>query len=227
MVHRSEFRTSIAALFLIAGCSTGPIDLAPEPSELDEGAAPVGPAAMELGCSPASCVTTGTNSLKNEYFDEEGKIGPFTYLSGVRYATSVGWSAARSFTTYMNELGDIGTEHLSSGISGSRGSVLRVVTTAPHGGVVQVFLPVDTGPDRVVARARVYVLSGQVGLLLGNGGNGSYVALSTGVGGWEWLEGTNGISPANQVAIYASSAGGAKFYLDEVSVEACASATWL
>jgi hypothetical protein len=199
---RSTYAIALG-VFATCGCS-----LPSDPSALD--------AVQEDVATRRDAVTVcswgSSNLVRNSGFDVVDPIHNPTFATGVVGASSVGWSGAAEWTVYMNSLGDIETKQ--------GGGAIRVRTTAPVGGIVQVFLPYHTGPSRVVAKARVYVVSGSVGLFLGDGGAGTQVASSTTTRSWEWLTGTNAISPANEVTVYATSPGGAEFYVDEVNVVA-------
>jgi predicted secreted acid phosphatase len=53
----------------------------------------------------------------------------------------------------------------------------------------------------------------------GNGGDtGDHDAVSTATGAWEELTAPNGVPPANEFIVYAVSAGGACYYVDNASV---------
>jgi hypothetical protein len=102
-------------------------------------------------------------------------------------------------------------------IPGSR-RMLHVSTTIDTAGLVQVFAPQDTGPDRVESAAWVYVLRGEVAIGTGNGGNTGYDARTAEQRRWIRLSAPNGVSPANEFIIYAASPGGAEFFVAAASV---------
>jgi len=56
-------------------------------------------------------------------------------------------------------------------------------------------------------------VSGQIGVGAGNGGNTGIDKKSVTVGQWEWVEAPNGASPANEFIVYATSPGGADYYV--------------
>jgi hypothetical protein len=93
-----------------------------------------------------------------------------------------------------------------------------VSTTIDTAGLVQVFAPQDTGPDRVESAAWVYVLRGEVAIGAGNGGNTGFDARTAEQGRWIRLSAPNGVSPANEFIIYAASPGGAEFFVAAASV---------
>jgi hypothetical protein len=96
--------------------------------------------------------------------------------------------------------------------------MLHVSATIDTAGVVQTFAPQDTGPDRVESAAWVYVLRGEVAIGTGNGGSTGYDARTSERGRWIRLTAPNGVSPANEFIVYASSPGGAEFYVAAASV---------
>ncbi|XHR81307.1 MAG: hypothetical protein ACFKPT_24255 [Gloeotrichia echinulata GP01] len=69
-----------------------------------------------------------------------------------------------------------------------------------------------------IASARIYVVSGKVGIGTGNGGNTSLDLISSQTNTWELLQSPNGVSPANEFIIYSATIG-AEFYVDNASVE--------
>jgi hypothetical protein len=97
--------------------------------------------------------------------------------------------------------------------------MIHVLATSSESGIVQVFGPFNTGPAQAVSSVWVYVVHGQVCLGTGNGGNTHCDAFSTATGQWELLQAPNGVSPANELIVYASSAGGAEFYADNAHTD--------
>jgi hypothetical protein len=87
-----------------------------------------------------------------------------------------------------------------------------------RGGLVQVFLPMNTGPDDLFSSVWVYVNSGQVGMGVGNGGDTGFDVTSHTMHHWEQLFAPNGVSPANEFIVYG--ANGADFYLAQPHVGA-------
>ena len=94
----------------------------------------------------------------------------------------------------------------------------HVSTTIDTAGLVQTFAPQDTGPAQAEASAWVYVLRGEVAIGTGNGGNTGYDARTSETGRWIRLSARNGVSPANEFIVYASSPGGAEFFLAAAAV---------
>ena len=87
-----------------------------------------------------------------------------------------------------------------------------------HRGAGETFAPQDTGPAQAEASAWVYVLRGEVAIGTGNGGNTGYDARTSETGRWIRLSARNGVSPANEFIVYASSPGGAEFFLAAAAV---------
>jgi hypothetical protein len=96
--------------------------------------------------------------------------------------------------------------------------VLWPRTRGVGNGLVQVFDAFNRGPSRTFAYAWISVIRGKVGI--GNGGNTGADVASTTINQWELLQAPNGVSPANELIVYAQSAGGADFYLDNAEVYA-------
>lgn len=90
------------------------------------------------------------------------------------------------------------------------------VIASGRGGLVQVFLPWNTGPDDLLSSVWVYVNSGQVGMGVGNGGDTGFDATSQFTGRWEKLFAKNGVAPANEFIVYGSN--GADFYVAQPQV---------
>ena len=101
--------------------------------------------------------------------------------------------------------------------TGGWGWMLHVVTTGSDCGVVQQWGPTGSGPTAAASAAWVYVLSGQVHLGAGNGGDITIDAVSTSTDRWELLRAANGRAPVNEVVVYSHS-GPAEFLLDRVDV---------
>ena len=196
------------ALCTIAGCAfsggSEPPGSGAEPVATAEGAATICPA--------------GLINLQNAGFDETDLAGSYTLVRSVGGATSAGRSGARDWTVYVDGFGDIETDQSAPPPAGATGGTIRVRVTS-SGGVVQVFLAHHTGPSRAQVSARVYVVSGAVTLYAGDGGRAAPVASSTTTGAWEWISGTTSVSPVNELSVYASSPGGAEFFVDEVAAK--------
>jgi hypothetical protein len=155
------------------------------------------------------------NLLSNPNFTAVGPNGIATTFTGI---TSAGSSAAADWILYNNSEGIIETELLTGSEPSGALSLIRVSTTGKSNGLVQVFLPFDTGPQATISSAWVYVVRGQVGIGVGNGGGTGLDALSTSTGRWELLKARNGGSPANEFIIYAASDDGAIFYVYSAEV---------
>ena len=97
--------------------------------------------------------------------------------------------------------------------------MIHVCTTGENNGLVQVFLPQNSGPQHARSSVWVFVIRGQVGMGTGNGGSTSdHDAVSAHVGQWEELQAPNGVHPANEFIVYATSPRGACFYIDDATV---------
>ena len=169
-----------------------------------------------LWVQQAAQTPQGPNLLSNPGFEDAG--GAPTVLTGAPIA---GLSAAPHWTTWNNTAGSTTTEILASTRPGGSKQMLHVSTQGQRDGIVQVFGEFNKGPAKTTSGAWVYVLNGTVGIGTGNGGNTKNTdAVSTTHGQWEHLQAANGVSPANEFIVYATSSQGASFYVDDTSVVA-------
>jgi hypothetical protein len=180
-------------------------------------------AAAALGAAPAAAA----NLLANPGFEAVGPQGPFTSFTCTANVCCGGQSAADAWTTWINQCPQFGfpentvrTAHVTpSSLPGGGNAMIHVLATSSGSGIVQVFGPFNTGPAQVTSSVWVYVVRGQVCLGTGNGGNTHCDAFSTTTGQWELLQAGNGVSPANELIVYASSDGGAEFYADNAHTD--------
>ncbi|MGV1009716.1 MAG: RICIN domain-containing protein [Dermatophilaceae bacterium] len=164
--------------------------------------------------------TDGGQLLANPIFDNPG-LGP----TRLEQAPLAGPSAAQGWTTWNNVPSVTMTELRASDRRPDGGRMLHVSTTAPGCGIVQRFLTEGTGPGRVIAEAWVRVTRGAVGLGTGDGGNTGIDATSRTTGKWELLTAGNGVSPAGEFIIYATSPGGAEYDVDTTRIRGDQSVT--
>jgi hypothetical protein len=198
-----------AALLLSSACGPLPEEAASAPTETSA----LSTAEQDL-CIPVP----KPNLLSNPSYDTVNPHGnPVTVTTPV--PGSAGWSAAADWTMFTNTAGYIYSRVLPSARPGGSGSNMIQVNTLGWGnGLVQVFKPFNTGPQKVISGAWVFVRRGKVGIGTGNGGNTGLDTLSQTTGQWEYLTASNGVSPANEFIIYAADVGGAEFFVDEASV---------
>jgi hypothetical protein len=171
-------------------------------------ATPIGVRGGEEECGKA-------NLLKNAEFSTGGASTSYT---GNAYA---GNSASPSWTLFNNGPATITTQWLP--LFAGRSGVIHVVTTGGSSGLVQVFLPFNTGPARAYESAWIYVKAGEVGIGVGNGGNTGFDAWTSSTGSWVFLHAFNGVSPANEMIIYShgySPTHPTDFYVDRACVHA-------
>jgi hypothetical protein len=166
----------------------------------------------------AASTARAANLLSNSSFETAGPAGSSTSFTGYRGG---GPAAAAGWWVFNNTEGTTTTELVGSAVPGGGSLMLHVTTDGGANGVSQVFLPAGTGPACVHSGVWAYVVSGQIYIGAGNGGNTGPNAYSTATGAWEYIEGDNIVCPANTFIIYASYAvpGGAEFYVDLASVE--------
>ncbi len=170
--------------------------------------------AVMMLAAVATAASAGANLILNPSFEIERAPGGLFTLMG----TGPGVSAAENWTVFNNIDGTTTTELVTSTLPGGGSRMMHVTTTASRDGLVNVFLPFNTGPASVLSSAWIFVNSGEVALGTGNGGNTGFDVFTTTMGQWELLQAPNGISPANELIIYASSLDGADFFVDLVAV---------
>lgn len=146
-----------------------------------------------LAISATSGLASDVNLLKNGGFDS-GEPGSY-------------WGVAGS--------GSVTVQTLTSTLGSGDGNMLHL-TTDGTGGLVQTFLPYNSGPTSVTSSVWVYVLSGTVFIGAGNGGTIGWDGNNTLTNQWELISANNGYGPANEFVIY--SYGPADFYVDNASV---------
>jgi type IV pilus biogenesis protein CpaD/CtpE len=150
-------------------------------------------------------------------FEAVGAAGPLTTWSttGSNAAAADGWSMVSSFGPAV-----LSTEQDSFVAPNGGSKSLHVRTDRASSGIVQVMSPLGSGPTNTVSTVQVYVTRGQVGFGVGDGGNTGLGTVSTTTGRWETLVVPNHSTPSNEIIVYATSAGGADFYIDNLGVYA-------
>jgi len=153
------------------------------------------------------------NLLSNGSFENAGPSGAATTYTGL----FAGPSAADQWEVFNNTDGTTRTSLEPSTLPGGGGMMIHVLTTGTNNGLDQVFLPFNTGPNNAPFDVWLFVVSGQVGVGVGNGGNTGMSAFNTTFHQWEHITGAAANSPGNNMIIY-SSGGGAEWYADVASV---------
>ena len=153
--------------------------------------------------------------MSNSSFEEVGPNGSSTSFTGLEGGGS---SAANNWWVWNNTPGTTTTELLPSTLPNGGDKMLHV-TTQWNSGIWQPFLPYNTGPNEVISSAWVYVISGNVGIGTGNGGNTGLNVISSTTNQWQLLQVRNFVSPANEFIVYSTSSSGAEFYVDMARVE--------
>ena len=131
---------------------------------------------------------------------------------------AAGPSAGSNWTTYNNSEGITTTDILPSTRPGGGKQMIHVCTTGTNNGLVQAFLPLNSGPEHTRSSVWVFVLRGKVGIGTGNGGNTGIDAQSTATGRWEELKAANGGKPVNEFIVYSLLPDGACYYIDDATV---------
>lgn len=157
------------------------------------------------------------NLLQNSSFDVVNPNGPISSFTRTQQNVGGGQSGAANWTTWANTRNStIETEWMPSNLTG--GHMLRVSTNGNRNGIVQVFGRNGEGPDEATACVWLFIERGEVGVGIGNGGNTHTSMTLTEPGKWERITVSNGVSPANQIIIYTTSAEGADFYVEHAEV---------
>jgi hypothetical protein len=146
--------------------------------------------------TPATGVTPGT---------------PVTYPS----LCSGGTSAADTWRVWVNSCNSyMSTDLLPSTLPGGGNYMIEVTTNGYANGIWQQYLPTNTGPTSVFGSAWVYVISGCVGIGVGNDGNTAPSASTCVTDQWIDLTTLNSQSPGNEFIVYTTLASGAQYYVD-------------
>jgi len=157
--------------------------------------------------------TPQTEYLTNGDFEAPG-TGPTTLT-----LIGSGDSAAPGWTTFNWVDGVTTTTELVPSTLPDHSQMLHVTTNgASHCGLVQQYLPQGQGPTPAHLEVSVFVLSGRVGIGIGNGGDVSTTTFSTTQGQWERLAADHFDTPAGEVVIYGEWADGASYYVGNASV---------
>lgn len=165
----------------------------------------------------AAAGASAQNMLVNPSFENVGAQGPVVVSTGI---SALGASAAADWYVFHNNEGTTVTEWIPSTLPGGGAHMLHVITDHASNGLEQVMLPIGTGPACVQEAVWIKVLSGQVYIGAGNGGNTGPNGYTLAGGEWQLVTGTNAVCPANLFIIYAASPTGADFFVDVASVEA-------
>lgn len=161
------------------------------------------------------------NLLTNWSFDTTG--GPQTTLITTAEKTFAGGpSAAPGWGVWNNAATTTTTDLADSDLpQGYGGRMLHVTTGAGGCGIVQTFAARDAGPEHAVSSVWVKVVSGEVGMGTGNGGDTGIDVSVGATNQWTLLQAGNHIAtPANELIVYATSSNGAEFYVDHAWVHA-------
>lgn len=134
---------------------------------------------------------------------------PYTYFGTMQ-------SAASNWTLYNNTIPGTTTSVLANAPGGYPSMLIFASGTA--NGLVQQFAPTNTKTGRVRLSAWIYVLSGSVGMSMGNGGFGGTDAYTTGTGTWQYLSICGRSDGLNSEVTFYSNSGVSTYYVDDVTV---------
>jgi hypothetical protein len=169
-----------------------------------------------LGAMAFAASAGAANLLSNAAFNTLGPLGsPVT----THVPEDNGVTAAADWLANANNPGITFTELLPSTLV-SGGRMIHVITDADRNGIVQVVGDLDTGPRSGFACVWAYLVSGSIGVGIGNVGNtnGNDMVLNK-KGSWEVLQVSNGHSPINTLVIFGLG-GGAEFYVESAQMSA-------
>ena len=162
--------------------------------------------------------SANANLLTNPDFAIVGPTGPSTVNTGFG---NVGWSGGQDWFVWHNTAGTSTTRLVDisnvmpPGVPSGATTAIHMTADGPSNGLVQLF---GGNPPNAEFDAWVYVVSGQVGLGVGNGGSTATTVASTTLGKWEHLFTLNNTSPANEATIY--STGPTEYFVTSANVEA-------
>ena len=155
----------------------------------------------------------GVNLIHNPDFLVPSPLGATTSYTASNPAFLGGGSAADRWTIWG---GRVMTARTPTGEAG--GYMLDVLVTSGGYGLVQAFLPPDHGPSHVHACVWIRLVSGAVGIGVGNGGDTHTTAFLDRPGSWQLLGTDNAVSPANELIVYGAGGGAAEFQVRSAAV---------
>lgn len=167
--------------------------------------------------------------IGNPSFEIAGPGGASVSFTGV---LGGGASAAADWLIWNNSAGTTATELCAAGGCGGSSPAppdglyaIHVSTDAADSGIVQQFLPDNTGFAQAATSVYLYIVSGTVGFGAGNAGNTAFNATLSTTGQWVLLQVPNSAAntPVNEITLYASG-GPAEFFADMVDVQDSAQA---
>ncbi len=171
------------------------------------------------GIALAGASPCAANLLSNPSFDAVGPAGSPT-TNPTAAPGGAGLSAADAWGLFHNSApATTYTELMPTTLPGTPGRMIYVETDRDRNGLVNVFDSFNAGPASAYAWVWVLPRSGTASMGTGNGGNTGFNASTVGTGQWEFLQASNGVSPANEFILY-SDGGPAAFMADEAGVVA-------
>jgi hypothetical protein len=160
----------------------------------------------------------GVNLIHNPDFATPSPLGSTTSYTATNPALLGGGSAADRWTIWAGVPGGrVMTARTPTGEAGG-GYMLDVLVTSGGYGLVQAFLAPDHGPGHVHACVWIRLVSGAVGIGVGNGGDTHTTAFLDRPGSWQLLGTDNAVSPANELIVYGAGGGAAEFQVRSAAV---------
>src|SRR6185437_10165151 len=162
--------------------------------------------------------TAHGNLLANWSFDETGTAAT-TLTTTAAQPSGGGSSAAPAWGTWNNNPTTTTTELVPSGQVPSLlphavgGTALHVTTGADGCGIVATFHPAGGDPAQVLTSIWLYLVRGAVAVGTGDGGSTGRDVVCGQTGQWVFVQAANGVSPANELVVYAAGDDGAEFYV--------------
>lgn len=174
-------------------------------------------ALMTAVCLLAPTAVLAQNLLQNGDFSQVNSQGPYSTHTASSSEASGGQSGAAYWTTWAPAGGTVSTYQVPSSFPGDGGKMLAVEGSGGSG-IVQAYTFPDEGPDQATACVWIFLEYGSgVCVGVGNGGDTHCSMTLTETGKWERISVSNGISPANEIIIYAGGVSYA-FYVAYASV---------
>lgn len=168
-----------------------------------------------LAATAFAASASAGNLLSNPAFNTVGPKGPVV----TTILPSDGITAAADWLANTNTPGVTFTELLPSTLVAG-GTMMHVITDGHRNGVVQVVGDLGTGPRNGFGCVWLYLVSGQLGLGIGNVGNtnGDDMVLNK-KGSWEVMQVSNGHSPINTLVVFGLG-GPAEFHIESAQMSA-------
>ncbi len=158
------------------------------------------------------------NLLSNSDFSQPSSFGGTIAITTTDPAQLGGQAAAAHWSVWAGQGGGrVITTRTPTG-EADGGYMLDVLVMSGGDGLVQAFLPPGTGPSHIYACVSVRLISGRIGMGVGNGGDTHSAVFLDQPGDWQLLGTENGVTPANEIIVYRASDSNAEFQIRAANV---------